>query len=312
MNNMVLAAAYVVMALGLNIIVGFAGLLDLGYVAFFAIGAYTMGYFGSGFWCDAGGGEGIHILVARARVEPAGHPPQLPDHPRARGDRDDDRGHAHRPADAAPARRLHRDRDARVRRDHRPHRDQRRRDQPVLGSSSPPAARASRRSTRSTCRSFERFTSLDLRPWYWVALALVVLVLFVNFRLRDSRLGPRVDRAARGRGRRRVAWASRSSRRSCWPTAPAPRSAACPARSSRPTSTRSTPTSSSSRSRSSSSRWSSSAAWDRSGASCSARSSLSVINNYLIPDVFNSVPSKIGLDFDLTELSFGDLRLPAA
>jgi ABC-type branched-subunit amino acid transport system permease subunit len=30
---MVLAAAYVVMALGLNIIVGFAGLLDLGYVA---------------------------------------------------------------------------------------------------------------------------------------------------------------------------------------------------------------------------------------------------------------------------------------
>ena len=36
-----LALAYTVMALGLNIIVGFAGLLDLGYVAFFAIGAYT-------------------------------------------------------------------------------------------------------------------------------------------------------------------------------------------------------------------------------------------------------------------------------
>jgi branched-chain amino acid transport system permease protein len=34
---------YVLMALGLNIVVGFAGLLDLGYVAFFAIGAYTMG-----------------------------------------------------------------------------------------------------------------------------------------------------------------------------------------------------------------------------------------------------------------------------
>ena len=63
MNNLVLAAAYVVMALGLNIIVGFAGLLDLGYVAFFAIGAYTMGYFGSGFHANAGGGEGIHILV---------------------------------------------------------------------------------------------------------------------------------------------------------------------------------------------------------------------------------------------------------
>ena len=45
---MVLAAAYVVMALGLNIVVGFAGLLDLGYVAFFAIGAYTAAYLASG------------------------------------------------------------------------------------------------------------------------------------------------------------------------------------------------------------------------------------------------------------------------
>jgi branched-chain amino acid transport system permease protein len=34
---------YILMALGLNIVVGYAGLLDLGYVAFFAIGAYTMG-----------------------------------------------------------------------------------------------------------------------------------------------------------------------------------------------------------------------------------------------------------------------------
>lgn len=34
---------YVIMGLGLNIVVGFAGLLDLGYVAFFAIGAFTMG-----------------------------------------------------------------------------------------------------------------------------------------------------------------------------------------------------------------------------------------------------------------------------
>ena len=34
---------YVLMGLGLNIVVGFAGLLDLGYVAFFAIGAYTTG-----------------------------------------------------------------------------------------------------------------------------------------------------------------------------------------------------------------------------------------------------------------------------
>ncbi len=35
---------YVILALGLNIVVGYAGLLDLGYAAFFAIGAYTMGF----------------------------------------------------------------------------------------------------------------------------------------------------------------------------------------------------------------------------------------------------------------------------
>ena len=34
---------YLLMGLGLNIVVGFAGLLDLGYVAFYAIGAYTIG-----------------------------------------------------------------------------------------------------------------------------------------------------------------------------------------------------------------------------------------------------------------------------
>ena len=50
MDDAVTALAYVVMALGLNIVVGFAGLLDLGYVAFFAIGAYTIGWFGSGFF----------------------------------------------------------------------------------------------------------------------------------------------------------------------------------------------------------------------------------------------------------------------
>jgi ABC-type branched-subunit amino acid transport system permease subunit len=38
---------YIILALGLNIVVGFAGLLDLGYVAFFAIGAYAWGIIGS-------------------------------------------------------------------------------------------------------------------------------------------------------------------------------------------------------------------------------------------------------------------------
>src|SRR5215213_1953953 len=35
---------YVMLALGLNIVVGFAGLLDLGYAAFFAIGGYTVAF----------------------------------------------------------------------------------------------------------------------------------------------------------------------------------------------------------------------------------------------------------------------------
>ena len=35
------ALLYVVLALGLNVVVGFAGLLDLGYIAFYALGAYS-------------------------------------------------------------------------------------------------------------------------------------------------------------------------------------------------------------------------------------------------------------------------------
>src|SRR5690606_41383800 len=37
---MAMALLYVMLALGLNIVVGFAGLVDLGYVAFYAVGAY--------------------------------------------------------------------------------------------------------------------------------------------------------------------------------------------------------------------------------------------------------------------------------
>jgi branched-chain amino acid transport system permease protein len=42
------AGVYVLLAIGLNVVVGFAGLLDLGYAAFFAIGAYTAGMLASG------------------------------------------------------------------------------------------------------------------------------------------------------------------------------------------------------------------------------------------------------------------------
>jgi branched-chain amino acid transport system permease protein len=49
-----LVLIYIMLALGLNVVVGLAGLLDLGYVAFYAVGAYTFAllsqYFGISFW----------------------------------------------------------------------------------------------------------------------------------------------------------------------------------------------------------------------------------------------------------------------
>ena len=68
----ILMFVYVLLALGLNVVVGSAGLLDLGYVAFFALGAYTVGWFGSDkftgtsfhFLSTAPGGvPGIHVNV---------------------------------------------------------------------------------------------------------------------------------------------------------------------------------------------------------------------------------------------------------
>jgi branched-chain amino acid transport system permease protein len=55
---MTIVGLYVLLGLGLNIVVGYAGLLDLGYVAFFAIGSYTvalltspeLGFFQLSFW----------------------------------------------------------------------------------------------------------------------------------------------------------------------------------------------------------------------------------------------------------------------
>jgi branched-chain amino acid transport system permease protein len=53
-NIMTTALIYVMLGLGLNIEVGLAGLLDLGYVAFYAVGAYSYAllnyHFGLGFW----------------------------------------------------------------------------------------------------------------------------------------------------------------------------------------------------------------------------------------------------------------------
>ena len=53
-NIMINALMYVMLGLGLNIVIGLAGLLDLGYVAFYAVGAYSYAllnhHFGFGFW----------------------------------------------------------------------------------------------------------------------------------------------------------------------------------------------------------------------------------------------------------------------
>ncbi|HLF00125.1 MAG TPA: hypothetical protein VI540_09530, partial [Gaiellaceae bacterium] len=54
----ILMFVYVLLALGLNIVVGSAGLLDLGYVAFFALGAYTIGWFAS----DKFSGVNFHVF----------------------------------------------------------------------------------------------------------------------------------------------------------------------------------------------------------------------------------------------------------
>jgi branched-chain amino acid transport system permease protein len=189
-DDCVTALAYVVMALGLNIVVGFAGLLDLGYVAFFAIGAYTIGWYASGFYSEVNGGEGIHILVSGLTSDlPGIHLnfllilviaalltaiggaiigiPTL----RLRGDyiaivtlafgeiigRFAINGQEIAPFGQEYP--LTRGRQGITPVD--------KIDLPIVG----------------------KFTSLDLRPWYLTILALVFLVLFVNFRLRDSRLG---------------------------------------------------------------------------------------------------------------------------
>ncbi len=63
---MTTALMYVVLGLGLNIVVGLAGLLDLGYVAFYAVGAYTYGllnhHFGLGFWAALPAGAALAAL----------------------------------------------------------------------------------------------------------------------------------------------------------------------------------------------------------------------------------------------------------
>ena len=63
------AMLYVMLALGLNVVVGFAGLLDLGYIAFYAIGAYTAALLSSPHlttqfqWIAHLAPNGLHVSV---------------------------------------------------------------------------------------------------------------------------------------------------------------------------------------------------------------------------------------------------------
>jgi branched-chain amino acid transport system permease protein len=172
------------MALGLNIVVGFAGLLDLGYVAFYALGAYSMGWFASGFFFKADAhvltaalptAQGIHlnfllVLLAAALIcALAGAIIGLPTL-RLRGDyiaivtlafgeiigtlaiNGTD---IHLPGGMTL----------------------------TAGNLGIPAV------DLPYFPGIGKFELLNLRAWYWLIFAILLLVLFVNIRLRDSRLG---------------------------------------------------------------------------------------------------------------------------
>ena len=167
LHNMVLAAAYVVMALGLNVIVGFAGLLDLGYVACFAIGAYTTAYFASGYW-------GIHLnflLVLALAVATTAIVGTLIGVPtlRLRGDYIAVVTLAFGEIIsqiAANGRQIE-----------------------LFGGTLTPGPIGIGPIDDIELPLLGSFGTLDLRPWYWFALALVALALMVNVHLRDSRIG---------------------------------------------------------------------------------------------------------------------------
>lgn len=59
-----LVGLYIIMGIGLNVIVGYAGLLNLGYVAFFALGAYTVGILTTPSMLTCGGADPFRIAQA--------------------------------------------------------------------------------------------------------------------------------------------------------------------------------------------------------------------------------------------------------
>ena len=189
-SDAVLALAYVVMALGLNLVVGFAGLLDLGYVAFYAFGLMTTGWWASDFYSSVNGEKGIHVGVsdfagnlpgihlnillimvgAIIIAATAGILIGLPTL-RLRGDYiaivtlafGEIIGRVFANGDEIT----------------------------IFGDNKLSNGRQSIAPIdQINLPIFGEFDSaLNLRPYYWTALALCLVALFVNFRLRDSRLG---------------------------------------------------------------------------------------------------------------------------
>src|SRR3954463_837980 len=188
LQQMAVAVAYVVMALGLNIVVGFAGLLDLGYVAFFALGAYCVGWFASSYWAYTNNQKGIHVgiggflvkqpgihfnflivlVIAVVVTAVAGMIIGLPTL-RLRGDYIAIVTLAFGEIIGRLAVNL---------------------DSVHIGAIPITAGRQGISPVdRIDLPFLAPFTGLNLKPWYWFALFLASIVLFVNFRLRDSRMG---------------------------------------------------------------------------------------------------------------------------
>ena len=206
---------YVLLAIGLNVVVGAAGMLDLGYVAFFAVGAYTTAI--------------LTTTVRHGRV--VGDP--------VRDRHRHDRRRVARRADTAAARRLPRDRHPRLRRDRAHHRAQHQR-----ARRSPAASPTSSTPSRSASERCPTTTSLSRA----IAIAFVV-----SMRLNASRVGRVVVGHPRRRRSRRSSWACPRSRCASGPSPSARRRRASPAGSTPRRSASSTPTTSRSSSPSSSS-----------------------------------------------------------
>jgi branched-chain amino acid transport system permease protein len=192
MYPVIIVAVYVMLALGLNVVVGFAGLLDLGFVAFYALGAYVVGWlasthfrqvsfsFGTTATSLTGGQiEGIHVsfwvilLIAGAFTGLSGAiigAPTL----RLRGDylaivtlgfgeiipkffqNGDDLGGFNLTNGTIGIKAI---------------------DAPGFPF------------LPESMSAWQRFGTLDLNPWYYTILVLVLITVYVNTRLRDSRLG---------------------------------------------------------------------------------------------------------------------------